>query len=179
MFRSKGNTTEFPPPSRLILGESNRHFIEPSKQNHKSKNEFLQQKPVESGNVNPPKKFKKKPLKKYKGCTSTESETIANDIKTAKKWLKNAIKKLEKYDGKKPTIVFDALEAHFGGSTSWLTGKIIKHKLKTLLGAHKVAGYQCLKKTNKACKKGDPAMAYWCIPFTDIRLCPSLSLIHI
>ncbi len=107
-------------------------------------------------------------LQMYSGCSSTEDSTINSDVSRALSFLNVAIAKLASYDGTNPSKVHDALNDHFNGATSRAFGYWIMTNLLYLRGMAWMAGYQC----KSSCSGTTRAIAYWCVPFMDIRLCP-------
>lgn len=115
-------------------------------------------------------------IQRYGGCSSTKDATIDADHSRALDWVSGAIANLASYNGTTPGKVHDALRDHFGGSTSQAFGYWVMGNLIYLRGIAWMAGYQCetVGGSSWACTSNSTlATTFWCVPFVDIRLCPS------
>jgi myosin heavy subunit len=115
-------------------------------------------------------------IQRYGGCSSSQDATITADHLRAMQMLNTAITKLGLYNGTAPSEVFRALSLHFSGSTSAAFAGWIKFNLQFLRLIAQAANYQCetIGGSSWACTSPNTlATAFWCVPFIDIRLCPS------
>ncbi len=119
---------------------------------------------------------RKPDIQLYGGCTTAEDVIIDADHANARTMLSNAISALSSYNGTIPTKVYNALNTHFHGSTSNAFATWINLNLRILWRLTWMAGYQCETTGGSAwaCTSNNTlATTFWCVPFVDIRLCPS------
>jgi hypothetical protein len=104
---------------------------------------------------------------KCKSCSDDQAGQIGAAHQRGKLIARNAIAKLNAYDGNSPSEVRDALNHHFHTSSANAARLVASALLQV---TREVAGtsYVCHSKPNGSTE----AMALWCLPWTDIRVYP-------
>ncbi len=103
-------------------------------------------------------------------CPANWSTTVADDHKRALAMVDGAIRELGAYNGTTPAKVAASLKKHFNGSSVALA-RWIRLNLQYLRTVAPQARYQCRNQGDEFCSANTNAFTYWCVPFTDIRIC--------
>ena len=113
-------------------------------------------------------------LRRYAGCSTAQDTTINADHTRALAMLDRAISEISSYNGSTPSKVYNALNTHFGGSTSNAFATWINMNLRYLRNVAWMCGYQCatVGSSSWACKSPYTlATTFWCVPGFDVRVC--------
>jgi hypothetical protein len=102
-----------------------------------------------------------------KSCSDDQAGQIGAAHQRGKLLARNAIAKLNAYDGHSPTEVRDALNHHFHTTSTDAARRVASALLQV---TREVSGtsYVCKSTPNGSTE----AMAIWCLPWTDIRVYP-------
>jgi hypothetical protein len=104
---------------------------------------------------------------KCKSCSDDQAGQIGAAHQRGKLIARNAIAKLNAYDGNSPSEVRDALNHHFHTS-SVNAARLVASALLQVTREVSGTSYVCHSKPNGSTE----AMALWCLPWTDIRVYP-------
>jgi hypothetical protein len=104
---------------------------------------------------------------KCKSCSDDQAGQIGAAHQRGKVIARNAIAKLNAYDGNSPAEVRDALNHHFHTS-SVNAARLVASALLQVTREVSGTSYVCHSKPNGSTE----AMALWCLPWTDIRVYP-------
>jgi len=104
---------------------------------------------------------------KCKSCSDDQAGQIGAAHQRGKLIARNAIAKLNAYDGTSPSEVRDALNHHFHTS-SVNAARLVASALLQVTREVSGTSYVCHSKPNGSTE----AMALWCLPWTDIRVYP-------
>jgi hypothetical protein len=102
-----------------------------------------------------------------KSCSDDQAAQIGAAHERAKLLARNAIAKLNAYDGNTAGDVRDALNRNFH-DTSAGAARAVARALGLVVGRVNGTTYVCKAEANGSTE----AMAIWCVPFTDIRVYP-------
>jgi len=104
---------------------------------------------------------------KCNSCSADQTGQIGAAHQRGKLLARNAIAKLNAYDGHSPGEVRDALQHHFH-TTSANAARLVASALLQVIGEVSGTSYVCKSTPNGSSE----AEAIWCVPWTDIRVYP-------
>jgi hypothetical protein len=104
---------------------------------------------------------------KCKSCSDDQAGQIGGAHERGKLLARNAIAKLNAYDGHSPGEVREALNHHFH-TTSTDAARLVASALLQVTRQVSGTSYVCKSTPNGSTE----AMAIWCVPWTDIRVYP-------
>jgi hypothetical protein len=104
---------------------------------------------------------------KCKSCSDDQAGQIGAAHQRGKLLARNAIAKLNSYDGHSPSEVRDALSRHFH-TTSVGVARLVADALLQVIREVSGTSYVCKSTANGSTE----AEAIWCVPWTDIRVYP-------
>ena len=104
---------------------------------------------------------------KCKSCSDDQAGQIGAAHQRGKLLARNAIAKLNAYDGHSPGEVRDALNHHFHTSSAD-AARLVASALLQVTREVSGTSYVCKSTPNGSSE----AMAIWCVPWTDIRVYP-------
>jgi hypothetical protein len=104
---------------------------------------------------------------KCKSCSGDQAGQIGAAHQRGKLIARNAIAKLNAYDGHSPSDVRDALNHHFH-TTSTNAARLVASALLQVTREVSGTSYVCKSSPNGSTE----AEALWCLPWTDIRVFP-------
>lgn len=104
-------------------------------------------------------------------CPSDWETTVDDDADRGLEMIDVAREKLGRYDGTNPSEVHDALDRHFGATSSAFAGWIrLNLGIVRLLAP--MAGYNCEDaESSGMCERPTLAWVAWCVPLMNVRVC--------
>jgi len=102
----------------------------------------------------------------FDACSASEQTTIRDSHTRAVELVKNALTKLDAYDGTNPAEVHSGLSTHLKSTSTFVAWAVGNHLRNARSGAAD-ATYEC---NPHGTSRGWSA---WCVPFTDIELHPA------
>jgi hypothetical protein len=104
----------------------------------------------------------------FDACTAKQQKKILNAHRRARFMMNTAMKKLDRYTGKRPVDVRRALKRHFH-SPSTFVARVVARNLRRVRASATSPQYEC-----QSVQVGRRlAWAMWCVPFSDIEIYPS------